>query len=156
MSQIRHIRRLLIETYDGTPWHGRSIKSLLSEVSPEIGLKKPDGSSHCIADLIWHMVNWRKFTIDRIRPSGANLETFENNDWRDLDLTNKSTWTDGLNELEKSQHDHIELLDTLDDSILKSPVPEREYNMKILLYGVVQHDIYHAGQIAYIKKLLDK
>lgn len=155
MSQIRHIRRLLIETYDGTPWHGRSIKSLLSEVSPEIGLKRPNGTSHSIADLIWHMVNWRKFTIDRIKPSGASLETFEQNDWRELDLNNISTWQDALNELEKCQHDLLELFDSLNDSMLKDPVPEREYNMKILLYGLVKHDIYHAGQIAYIKKLLD-
>jgi uncharacterized damage-inducible protein DinB len=128
---------------------------LLSEISPEIGLKRPNGTLHSIADLVWHMVNWRKFTIDRIKPSGSSLETFEKNDWKELDLTNKSTWVEGLNELQKSQHDLIELLDTLDDSILKSPVPDREYNMKILLYGVVQHDIYHAGQIAYIKKLFD-
>ena len=155
MSQIRHIRRLLIETYGGNPWHGRSIKSLLSEISPEIGLKKPNAASHSVADLLWHMAIWRQFTINAVKPGNQNLEYFEKNDWRELDLTKTSTWTDGINELEKSQLDLIELLDTVDDSILSASVPDRKYNVKVLLYGVVQHDIYHAGQIAYIKKLLD-
>jgi hypothetical protein len=32
-------------------------------------------------------------------------------------------------------------------------VDERKYNFRKLLHGLIQHDIYHLGQIAYIKKI---
>jgi uncharacterized damage-inducible protein DinB len=40
------------------------------------------------------------------------------------------------------------------DSIISETVAERKYKFKVLLYGMVQHEAYHAGQIAYVMKLL--
>jgi uncharacterized damage-inducible protein DinB len=152
---IQHIIRLLKETYEGDPWHGRSIKSLLSEVTPHIGLKKPNAASHSIAELVYHMVTWREFTISRLRPEeGKDMQYFEENDWRPLDLDDIQTWQKGLELLDESQQRLVDLLEEFQDSILAEKVSERKYNFKILLYGVAQHDIYHVGQIAYINKLL--
>ena len=33
-------------------------------------------------------------------------------------------------------------------------VPGREYSFAFLLHGIVQHNLYHAGQIAILKKAL--
>lgn len=152
---IQHIIRLLKETYEGDPWHGRSIKSLLSDVTPEAGLKKPNAASHSIAELVYHMVTWRDFTISRLRAEeGKDMKYYEDNDWRTLDLTDTQTWQKGLDLLEESQQRLINLLEEFQDSILPEKVDERKYNFKVLLYGVVQHDAYHAGQIAYVSKLL--
>ena len=57
----------------------------------------------------------------------------------------------------KVTHDLIiELLGTKDDKFLSGKVDYREYNFKFLLHGIIQHDIYHIGQIAYLKKLLSQ
>jgi hypothetical protein len=48
----------------------------------------------------------------------------------------------------------IELLETKDDEFLSGEVDYREYNFRFLLHGIIQHDIYHIGQIAFLKKLL--
>ena len=37
---------------------------------------------------------------------------------------------------------------------LGAPVPGHDYSYYVMLHGIVQHDVYHAGQIALIKKLL--
>ena len=154
-KEIQHIISLLKATYEGDPWHGRSIKSLLSEVDAEMGLKKPSKNSHSIAELVYHMVTWRDFTISRLRPEeGKDTAYFEKMDWRKLDLKNTATWQQGLVLLEESQQRLLTLLEEYNDSILPEPVDERKYNFRTLLYGVVNHDIYHAGQIAYAWKLL--
>lgn len=154
-EHIQHIILQLQETYSGQPWHGRSIKSLLSEVTPEIGLKKPNANSHSIAELVYHMVTWRQFTISRLEPAeGKSAEYFELMDWRPLDLSNKKTWEEGLRLLEESQQHVIRVLEKFNDSILPEKVAERNYTFKVLLYGLLQHDTYHAGQIAYAMKLL--
>jgi uncharacterized damage-inducible protein DinB len=45
-------------------------------------------------------------------------------------------------------------LEKFNDSILNEPVGGRKYKFSKLLYGIVEHDIYHAGQIAYAWKAL--
>jgi uncharacterized damage-inducible protein DinB len=152
---IQHVLKLLQETFDGDPWHGRSLKALLSEVTPEMALKKPNAESHSIAELVYHLVTWREFTISRLQPQeGKDTHYFESIDWRPLDLTKTQTWEEGLQLLEQSRQRVLAVLEEFNDSILQETVAERKYKFKVLLYGLVQHEAYHAGQIAYAMKLL--
>lgn len=154
-EQIQYIIKQLQETYSGEPWHGRSIRSLLSEVTPAIALKKPNENSHSIAELVYHIITWHDFTVSRLQPEeGKNTAYFEVMDWRPLDLSKTQTWEEGLKLLEESQQRLISVLEKFNDSILPEKVAERKYTFKVLLYGLVQHDVYHAGQIAYAMKLL--
>ena len=79
---------------------------------------------------------------------------FEENDWRDLDHDDKSLWKKGLQCLDETQSELIKVLEQQQDNIINETVPGRTYNFKKLLYGIIQHDIYHVGQIAYLTKLL--
>jgi uncharacterized damage-inducible protein DinB len=154
-QHIQHVIRLLKESYEGDPWHGRSIKSLLGDVTPEIALKKPNPASHSIAELVYHMITWRDFLISRLQPEeGKDTKYFERMDWRTLNLSSVQTWQEGLKLLEESQHRLLSALEQFNDSILPEKVAERKYTFNTLLYGLVQHDVYHSGQIAYVTKLL--
>ena len=152
---IQHVIKLLQETFEGDPWHGRSLKALLSEVTPEMALKKPNPQSHSITELVYHIVTWREFTISRLQPEeGKDSNYFESIDWRPLDLGKTQTWEQGLQLLEQSRQRILAVLEEFNDSILRETVAERKYKFKVLLYGLVQHEAYHAGQIAYAMKLL--
>jgi uncharacterized damage-inducible protein DinB len=37
---------------------------------------------------------------------------------------------------------------------LEAIVPGTQYSNYVLLHGVIQHNLYHAGQIALLKKIL--
>jgi hypothetical protein len=50
----------------------------------------------------------------------------------------------------------IEIIQQQKDDILSQQVRDRNYDFRKLLYGIKEHDIYHLGQIAYIKKLLQR
>lgn len=153
-AEIASIIGQLKETYEGEPWFGRNIKTLLSEVSEEVALVKPAGQ-HSILELLYHMIVWREFTISRIEPTGKDLHYFEENDWQALDHSNKNLWQEGLQKLAQTQDELIRLLQEQDDAMLSRIVNDRSYDFRKLLYGIVQHDIYHLGQIAYITKLLN-
>lgn len=153
-AEIQNIIRQLEDVYEGDPWYGKAVTKLLIEVNQQIVFIKPDGQ-HSILELLWHMITWREFTIDRLRHSPQMQEEyFEKNDWRDLDLNDVTLWPQGLERLQETQNELTELLQHLDDSILENQVPERNYTFNKLLYGTIQHDIYHLGQIAYINKLV--
>jgi uncharacterized damage-inducible protein DinB len=154
-QQIQHIIKLLQASLTGEPWHGRSLMALLEDVTPQMALKKPAPGSHSIAELVYHLVTWREFTISRLLPEeGKNLRYYESIDWRPLDLSTTKTWKEGLRLLEESRQKLLAVLEKFNDSILQEPVAERKYKFSSLLYGLVQHEAYHAGQIAYAMKLL--
>jgi uncharacterized damage-inducible protein DinB len=151
-NEIGSLVAQLKDAYEGDPWFGRSVKALLREVEEEAAFIKIN-SQHSILELVWHMITWREFTIHCLQPSsGRSLKDFEEQDWRTLDHTNVSLWKEGLQKLEKTQSELLRLFSEQEDSILEQNVPGRTYNFRKLLTGIIQHDIYHLGQIAYITK----
>ncbi|MDQ3278575.1 MAG: hypothetical protein M3Q06_09625, partial [Bacteroidota bacterium] len=81
-----------------------------------------------------------------------DLHHFERQDWQDLDHTNTALWQEGLQKLKKAQAALLTILQQLEDSVLAQDVRERDYNNRKLINGIIQHDIYHLGQIAFIVK----
>ncbi len=153
-AELKMYAAQLEENFSGEPWFGRSIQSILDEINDDIIRQKPNGK-HSILELLYHMINWRLFTISRLRksPSPGKI-TFEENDWQVLDHEDGSLWRKGIEQLKDIQQQLLHLLKTLNDDELLNTVPEKSYDNRTLINGIIQHDIYHLGQIAYIKKML--
>lgn len=153
-TEILKIAEQLKDTYMGHPWFGKNAKTLLAEAEAIDVFEEPNGQ-HSILALLWHMITWRDFTLSRLRPDAEkNSTSYKENDWRELDRTNKSLWHESLKKLDTLHNELVEVLQQQQDRILIERVPERDYNFRKLLHGIVQHDIYHLGQIAYLIKLL--
>lgn len=153
-QEIFFIAEQLKDAYQGDPWYGRPLKALLAEVPEDQAFQKPAGQ-HSLLELLWHTITWQEFTLHSLQPvEGRSLAYFEAMDWRPLDHADTSLWAAGLARLDETQNELIALLQRQEDSLLHQQVPERSYHFRKLLHGLVQHDIYHAGQIAYVRKLL--
>ena len=153
-TEIVQITQQLQDVYEGDPWFGRSIKSLLKDANPDCSFEKPN-DQHSILDLLWHMITWREFTINSLRNDvKKSVQYFEDNDWRELDHNDRSLLEKGLQRLGETQSELIEALQYQQDNRLNEIVPGKKYNFRNLLYGIIHHDIYHIGQIAYVIKLL--
>ena len=153
-KELESIIRNLENTLDGTPWYGRPVYALLREVDPSIAYKKLSPNSHSLADLLYHMLTWAEFTLKRIeKDNSQDLETFEKVDWREIDPA-VHDWDEGLAALIATHQQIIAHLQTKDEFFLSETVDYRQYNFRFLLNGLIQHNIYHAGQIAYAIKLL--
>ena len=153
-KEIGYIISQLKDAYQGDPWFGRAAIKLLGEVNEKTAYQKPAGQ-HSILELLWHMITWREFTIDRLQHSPQmQLTYFEEMDWRELDHNDMTLWKQGLERLQETQNQLVALLQKRNDEILDQQVSERSYDFRKLLYGFIQHDIYHIGQIAYIQKLM--
>ena len=152
-NELKMYAAQLNENFSGEPWFGRNIQAILKEINEEIANQKPNGQ-HSILELLYHMINWRLFTINRLEKSTATVKSFEENDWQVLDHQDKSLWQKGIDQLNDTQQRLLNLINTMKDEDLQSPVHERDYENRTLINGIIQHDIYHLGQIAYIKKML--
>lgn len=143
----------LVEIYEGEPWHGKGVKAILDSLSPDVVFQQPSGQ-HSILELVWHMMNWKEFALNRLVRSDKDLKHFEENDWLQLDHDNTSLWQKGLDRFWQVHHQFMDTLKQQDDKLLNQIVQGRNYSYRKLLNGIREHDLYHSGQIAYINKLL--
>jgi uncharacterized damage-inducible protein DinB len=147
------IRR--IETINsGEPWFGRAVFILLEEVDPKKVYTRPNDTEHSMIELLYHMITWVDFTLKRVENDKTNdLAAYGESDWRPIN-PKVHTWKKGLAEFKAIHKKIVTLLKDKDDTFLKEIVDYRKYNFRFLLNGMIEHNIYHIGQIAYINKLL--
>jgi uncharacterized damage-inducible protein DinB len=152
-KEIQSIITNLEKVNTGQPWYGRAVYEMLDEIDPAIVYKKPN-KQHSLAELLYHMITWADFTLHRLKgDKEKDMAVFEELDWREID-PKIHTWKKGLAEFKAIHKEIIELLNEKDDAFLKEMVDYRKYNFRFLLNGLIQHNIYHIGQVAYVKKLL--
>jgi uncharacterized damage-inducible protein DinB len=150
------IRITLQGVLEQKPWFGRSVYSILEEIDADSAFKKPGADAHSLIELLYHMNTWALFTLKRLEKIQELDDTeIDLLDWRSIDPAVHS-WEVGLREFKHTHHRILELLNEAEDSLLSETVGYRTYNFRFLLTGLIQHDIYHLGQVAYIKGLLKK
>ena len=153
-KETQYIAKSFESTLSGQPWFGRAVYEILEEIDEAKVHTKPNGTEHSLIELLWHMNTWAEFTLASLENrSTEELKAIEANDWRKIDPKNH-TWKKGIEELKSTHKKIIDLLSQKDDNFLGDIVPIRKYNFRFLLNGLVQHNIYHLGQVAYVKKML--
>lgn len=152
-KEVQSIIRNFESSLSGEPWFGRAVYEILEEINEDDVFKKPGDSGHSMIELLYHMLTWAEYTLSRLDKShpgaAANYEVM---DWREIDPSIHD-WQAGLKQFKDTHAQLIEILKTKNDDFLKEMVEEKKYNIRFLLNGLIQHNIYHLGQIAYVKKL---
>ena len=146
-KEAHRIARMLEKTWDKSPWYGPSIKSILAEVTAKEASQRA-GQSHSIIELVLHMASWRGFVVSRLR--GDNEFQVEEAD----NFPTPGSWADAIKKLEQSQQELVAAAKEFPDTRLGELVPHasHKYTYYTLLHGILQHDIYHIGQIQLIRK----
>ncbi len=158
--EIESVIKRLETVNSGEPWFGRSVYSLLEEINgrkvyikPANRAGMPNNSEHSLIEILYHMITWADFTLKRIEKDKINdLAATEKLDWRIID-PKIHTWKKGVAEFKTTHKKIIALLKKEDDDFLNQIVDYRKYNFHFLINGMIEHHIYHAGQIAYLNKL---
>lgn len=155
-KEITSLILLLRNTLSGEPWFGRSITELLLEIQGKKVYQRPLQKEHSLIELLYHMITWAEFTLNRIEQrKETDVTAIEKIDWRIIDPS-IHTWENAVQEFLSLHNKIISLLVMKEDAFLEGVVDYREYNFRFLLNGLIQHNIYHIGQIAYVNKLLDE
>ena len=118
-KEILSIIRRIENINSGQPWFGRAVFSILEEVDPKKVYIKPDGTEHSLVELLYHMITWASFTLQRIEKDDTmDMAAFEKMDWRKID-PKKHSWKKGLAEFKSIHKKIIALLKKKDDAFLK-------------------------------------
>ncbi len=148
MSEAKRIADQLRRAVRGPAWHGESVAEILAGVTAQQAAQHPIARAHSIHELVLHMAAWAEIALERIvkgeiRPIGDAENFPEPGDWN-ADQERFFAASDRL-----ASH-----IDGMSDTELDFVLQPREQVVYHLLHGIVQHHLYHAGQLVLLKKLV--
>jgi uncharacterized damage-inducible protein DinB len=127
----------------GEAWHGDAVFELLSGMTAEQAATRPAGGGHSIAELTLHIAAWMEAADRRLHGDPALL--LGDDDWPP-----PQDWSAARERLRAACE---VLLTSIEKADLDAAVPGKAYDVYFLLHGVIQHTLYHAGQIAVLKRM---
>lgn len=156
MSEVERIRNQFQRAFDGEAWHGPSVRQLLEGVTAEQAAAHPIPGAHSIWQLTLHIAAWEDACRRRLEGDPAQLTDAE--DFPPITDTSQEAWENTKLSLTRIHRRLLDTLDTIDDSRLDQPIinnAETTFSSTyVTLHGGVQHSLYHAGQIAILKKAI--
>lgn len=156
MSEIERIVDELQREHSGEPWHGSPLRQILKGVTAETAAARPIPGGHSIWELVLHITAWKNET--RRRLSGAAAADPEEGDWPAVGETSDARWRQALAGLERAHTELVAAIRQVPEAQLAKPTNDPRVSggagvsYYVLLHGIAQHDVYHAAQIALLKK----
>lgn len=135
--------------YEGNVWHGAALRRLLAEVTPEQAAARPVKNARTIWEIALHVGTYED--VVRRRLEGEHIEELpEEQGWPVVRDASHAAWRKTLVELDESHRRLRRALSSFPESRLDETVPGRDYPFYLMIYGNIQHDLYHAGQIVVL------
>jgi uncharacterized damage-inducible protein DinB len=153
MTETTRIADQLRRAFSGDAWHGDSLLEILDGVTAAQASARLIPHAHTIWELVLHIAAWDGAV--RRRLGGEALELSDEQNFPPVKDTSETAWR---NAVDRMRHVHGELVHAVSefpDARLGARVPGKQgahYTHYYMLLGVAQHEAYHAGQIALLKK----
>jgi uncharacterized damage-inducible protein DinB len=149
-SESALIAEQLRRAFQGDAWHGPALLELLQDVEAATAAAKPLPDAHSIWELTLHIAAWDAAASRRLGGEKIQLTGVAN-----FPLVPKPTeaaWRKAVTHAKRTHDALVKTVATLPESLLRDRVPGKKYDFCFMLHGVAQHELYHAGQIAILKK----
>ncbi len=150
MRESERIADQLKRAFEGEAWHGPSLLEILKDVTAGQAAARPIPDGHSIWEIVLHIVAWE--SACRRRLAGDRAEPSDEEDWPAVKDTGEDAWQATKVNLEEGHQQLRQAIARLDESQLDEPILPGKSSVYVTVQGTVQHDLYHAGQIAILKK----
>jgi uncharacterized damage-inducible protein DinB len=152
--EISLLLRIIDESYEKKAWHGPNLRGAIRGVDIKKAAWRPGPGRHNIWEIIVHAAYW-KYTVRR-RMLGEKRGSFplKGSNWfvRPTTMTGEA-WREDVSLLEDMHRTmRAAVADFSPKELQKIPRGSKVSNAAII-YGIVLHDVYHAGQIQLLKRL---
>jgi uncharacterized damage-inducible protein DinB len=153
MSETARLADQIRRAFEGEAWHGDSLLEILAGVSAKTAAAHPIPNAHSIWELLLHIQAWDDVTIRRA--GGTAVQPTGEKNFPPVRDTSEAAWQQAVAGVKKTHEELVRTVAAFPDSRLDEQVPGKSqdyYNFYYLFSGIVQHELYHAGQIALLKK----
>jgi hypothetical protein len=153
--EIEYLLKLLDEAYSRAAWHGPNLCGSLRGLSEREAARRPKPGRHNIWEIVVHAAYWKYAVRRRLIGEKRGSFSLHGSNWfaRPTDRSEKA-WRDDLGLLDAEQRRLKEAVASFEPENLDRPARGSKTVARRLIAGIAFHDVYHAGQIQLIKKLL--
>jgi uncharacterized damage-inducible protein DinB len=150
------LQQELEKTLSGQPWYGSPVYAILEQVTFETAYEKA-GHAHTIAEIILHMLSWTEEVMDRLNEKPASLPLSGN--WPATGDPDEQKWKLWIDDLKLVNVNLIKAVRDFPEEKWNDPIIDERDNAHIttyqeLVYGLIQHHIYHSAQVAVLMKVV--
>ncbi len=153
MSESARLADQIRRAFEGNAWHGDSMLKLLADVDGKTAAARPIPTAHTIWELVLHIAAWDDAV--RRRTGGTRVSLSDQENFPPVVDTSEVAWRKSVADLKQTHSELVKAVARFPDSRLGDPVPGKKatyYTFFYMFSGIVQHELYHAGQIALLKK----
>lgn len=151
MDSAKLVLALLDEAYEKMTWHGPNLKQSIKGVTARQAAWRPGRGRHNIWEVMLHAAYWKYAVRRRIEGSKRGSFVLKGSNFflrPEPGKLNEAAWSADKKLLER---EHRALPATV-AKVLRTP---RRAKLLPQLYGIAYHDIYHAGQIRLLRRLME-
>ena len=153
MTESVRLADQIRRSFEGNAWHGDSVLEILADVDAKTAAAKPVPNAHSIWELLLHIAAWDDAV--RRRAGGEAVTLKDEQNFPPVKEVSEAAWRQAIESVKQTHNQLIQAVAAFPDSRLMDPVPgktEKYHNFFYMFSGIVQHELYHAGQIALLKK----
>jgi uncharacterized damage-inducible protein DinB len=151
-SELERLEEQLKRSFEGGAWHGPSVLETLVDVTPEAASAHPLAGAHSIWELVLHLAATYRLVLRRLEGNETQLTPAE--DWPAVPSPTASNWQNAIGWLKQLNQQLRSAVLNFNAGQLDQPMASESYTAYTQFIGVTQHDLYHAGQIALLRKAL--
>lgn len=152
-TELQRLEEQLERALEGEAWHGPSVLEVLEGVSAYQAAAHPVAGAHSIWELVLHLSTDYGLVLRRLGGDGRQLTDSEG--WPEVPEPSEVNWSESVRKLKLLNAELRRAIGSFPPERLDEPlVPDVPYTAYTQFIGVTQHHLYHAGQMALLKKAL--
>ena len=136
---------------EGEAWHGPSVLEAMAMLDSARGCRVMTETGHSACGITLHIAAWLEIVRERMR--GTDVSPTAAQDWPRVQGSPEAAWAAAGRRLLAAHDALVAAFRDMPPGALDAIVPGKMYDVRFLLHGVIQHTIYHAGQIALAGRL---
>ena len=152
MRSAKLVLALLDEAYEKKTWHGPNLKQSIKRVTAKQAAWRPGPGRHNIWEVLLHAAYWKYALRRRIEGGKRGSFVLKGSNFfarPEKGKLNEAAWSADKKLLEREHR----ALHVAVSKVLRTPRGEKLVRQ---LYGLAFHDIYHAGQIRLLRRLMER
>lgn len=155
-TEIKLLLQTIEEAFHKKSWHGTNLRGSIRGLSANDAAWRPGKNRHNIWEIVVHCAYWKYAVRRRFLGEKRGSFSLKGSNWfkRPDGKSTDIEWRKDVKLLDDMHKSMIEAISKLRDTELFLTPHGSKFNNRSILTGVAMHDVYHAGQIQLIKRLL--
>ena len=156
-ERVRILLDVFDQAYSAPAWHGTPLKGSIRGVSARAALWRPGPQRHCIWELVLHTAYWKCMVRRRLLRDPDISFPRDGANWPALPARpDEAAWKRDRALLEEQHRLLRAAIARIAPAQLGRHGWRSRWPIKAEIYGIASHDLYHAGQIQMLKKLMKR